>query len=88
MLAIRFAQVRHQHRRTVAQRSGHQIVAHGAQQLRDVAPVVGVAIEVQPLNRLERQAFHTRAERREFGAAVGAQLQLFQLLGTVGHGGQ
>lgn len=81
-------QVRHQHRRTVAQRRRDQVIAHRAQQPLNVDLGGRVRIEVQPRDRRDRQAFHARAQRREFGAAVGAQLSLFQLLGTVGHEGQ
>ncbi|ERJ33455.1 hypothetical protein L810_4218 [Burkholderia sp. AU4i] len=79
-------QVGFQYGRTIAQRGRDQVVAHRAQQLRDVDRLVRIAVEVQPLDRLDRQAFHARAQRREFGTAVAAQRHLGQLLGAVRHG--
>ncbi|KIP17263.1 hypothetical protein KY49_6977 [Burkholderia sp. MSHR3999] len=68
--------------RTVAQRGLNQIVAHRAQQLRDVDPVVGVAIEVSR-SIVSRGRPFTRAQRGEFGAAVGTQRGQRQLLRAV-----
>lgn len=78
-------QMRFQYRRTVAQRGRDQVVAHRAQQLRDVDRLGVFAVEVQSLDRLDRQALHARAQRGEFGATVAAQRHLGQLLGTIGH---
>ncbi|WP_244254347.1 hypothetical protein [Burkholderia vietnamiensis] len=75
-----------QYRRPIAQGRRDQVVAHRAQQLRDVDRLNGIAVEVQALDRLERQTFHPRAQRREFGTAVAAQRHLGQLLGAICHG--